>query len=122
MKTLGLILALLASPLFAKETTCDLQADNAVLTVNENTTPNELITEFAMDGGGSLTFTEEITAILPTQITVMENGQPVFIDALLYTTDFGSQVTLYEYQGSTSGVYKGLFSGSPLELTNCNIQ
>ena len=122
MKTLGLILILLSSPLLAKETTCDLAAENAVLTVNENVTPSELITEFPIDGGGNLTFTEEITGIRPTQVTIMQNGQPVFIDALLYTTDFGSEVTLYELNGSTLGVYRGLFSGPGLELTNCTVQ
>lgn len=122
MKTLGLILALLASPLFAKETTCDLAAENAVLTVNENTTPNELITEFPIDGGGTLTFTEEISSVSPTQVTVVINGQTIFIDALLYSTDFGSEVTLYDYNGTTSGVYRGLFSGPALELTNCTVQ
>ncbi|MCR9206326.1 MAG: hypothetical protein NXH75_17225, partial [Halobacteriovoraceae bacterium] len=89
MKTLGLILTLtfLTFTGYAQETTCDLSDGSAIVTLNENSTPNEIITEFPNDQGGTIVFTEEVSAVLPTQVLIVDpNGQSVFIDALVYTT------------------------------------
>lgn len=120
--TLFLLLSLLFSnTILAQVTTCDMPAENAEVSLDETTTPIKLRTHYF--GPPDVIFTEEITGTTPRQINVVINGNPVFIDAMVYQTSFGSEVMLFEFEGQTRGFY-GLWGGNttPHELTNCTVQ
>lgn len=123
MKILALtfLLTLTSITLNAKQTTCDILAENADVTLNEDSNPMQIITAFPMDLGGSLTFTEDVISQSPVQTTITINGELIFIDAILYSTAFGTQLMLFEYNGTPMGTYSGFGSTPDLELSNCTV-
>lgn len=101
---------------FSQETTCDILNTDMSVSIDERQTPITLKTIFS----NGMYFTEEVIQTYPTQTTVIVNGQPVFIDALLYITSFGTQAGLYEVNGRIEGFISGGFSQAQVTpLINC---
>ncbi len=119
---IALIVCLLTLNTFANITTCDQPDLGLEVIVDESSALFKIKVIGPPTPPPQLSFEEVVAHISVRQLVLIDIfGEPLFVDAFVYQSQFGTSVSLYELpDGRIEGFYEGMFDqGQERELKTC---